>query len=93
MRKVACLLIIAAVFVAVDGFGLPIGIWMQRHDPLRELAYDTLQALKARKILRPEFIDQLVENHRSGFAAHYGGEIWSLMILELWFQAHGSTIE
>jgi asparagine synthase (glutamine-hydrolysing) len=74
------------------GFGLPVGIWMQKHKPLSELAYDTLQAFKARKILRPEFIDQLVENHRSGFAAHYGGEIWSLMVLELWFQAHRHTM-
>jgi len=74
------------------GFGLPVGIWMQKHQPLKELAYDTLQALKARKILRREFIDQLVEDHRSGFAAHYGGEIWSLMILELWLQTHPSAL-
>jgi len=73
------------------GFGLPVGIWMQKHQPLRELAYDTLQGLKARRILRTEFIDQLVENHRAGSAAHYGGEIWSLMILELWFKAHQGT--
>jgi len=73
------------------GFGLPVGIWMRSYKPLQDLAYSAMDAFKARKILRPEFIDQLVRSHCSGSAAYYGGEIWVLMMLELWLQAHAQA--
>ena len=72
------------------GFGLPVGVWMRTHVPLRELAYDTLQAFKARRIMRPDFIDEMIAGHQTAHAAYWGGEIWVLTVLELWLQAHGS---
>jgi len=71
-----------------QGFGLPFGIWLQKHRPLQVLAEDSLANLKQRRILRPAVIDELLEAHRNVHAHYYGGEIWQLMMLEQWFQAH-----
>ena len=70
------------------GFGLPIGIWMAEHKPLRDFAYDSLSNLKTRGYLNPQFIDNLLERHRSDHAAYYGVMIWVLQALELWLDAH-----
>jgi asparagine synthase (glutamine-hydrolysing) len=71
------------------GFGLPEGVWMRTHAPLRELAYGTLQDFKARQVMRSEFVDEMIAGHQSAHAAYWGGEIWVLVVLELWLQAHG----
>lgn len=68
------------------GFGLPFGMWLQTHRGLRELAYDSLESLKPRGIVRPEFVDDLIATHRTGHAAYYGTMIWILMMLELWYE-------
>lgn len=67
-----------------QGFGLPFGIWMQEHKPLQEMVYDNLLALKKREYFNPEFINQLIDLHRTGHAAYYGELIWILAVLELW---------
>ena len=36
----------------------------------------------------PNDPDELREAHRTVHAHYYGGEIWQLMMLEQWFQAH-----
>ncbi|MGZ8246422.1 asparagine synthetase B family protein [Methylomagnum sp.] len=69
------------------GFGLPFGIWLKDHAPLRELAYDSVNALKRRSYFRADFLDQAIAMHRSGHASYYGELIWMLMMLELWFAA------
>jgi len=69
------------------GFGLPFGIWMHDHKPLRALAYDNLLKLKGRDIVRPDFIDQLIRWHREAHAVYYGELVWVLMMLELWLSA------
>ncbi|MCQ8127192.1 asparagine synthetase B family protein [Methylomonas rivi] len=68
------------------GFGLPFGIWLKDHQPLKELAYDAIQALKKRDYFQPRFLDHAMEMHQSIHAAYYGELIWILMMLELWFQ-------
>lgn len=73
------------------GFGLPFGIWMREHRPLRELAGDSLQRLKGRGWLRPEFIDRLIDLQSGGHAAYYGELVWVLMMLDLWLDSHGHT--
>jgi asparagine synthase (glutamine-hydrolysing) len=70
------------------GFGLPVGAWLQGHPPLRELAGDSLQRLKSRNIVRPEFIDSLFGDHMQNHAGYYGTMVWILMMLELWFEKH-----
>jgi asparagine synthase (glutamine-hydrolysing) len=69
------------------GFGLPFGIWLREHGPLRELAYDSVLGLKRRPYFRPGFLDEAIAMHQSGHAGYYGELIWILMMLELWFAA------
>ena len=70
------------------GFGLPVGAWLQDHAGLRTLAGDAMLTLRGRGIVRPEFIDQLVDQHLATHAGYYGTMVWILMMLEFWFQRH-----
>lgn len=67
------------------GFGLPFGIWLKDHQPLKELAYDAIHTLKKREYFQPKFLDHAIDMHQSIHAAYYGELIWILMMLELWF--------
>jgi len=70
------------------GFGLPFGVWLQEHAQLQQLAADSLSDLKARKVIRGEFIEQLVATHLKEHAGYHGTMVWVLMMLEQWFRAH-----
>lgn len=70
------------------GFGLPFGVWLNTHQPLQQLALDSLSSLKTRGIIRPEFIDRLTNQHLSSHAGYYGTMVWVLMMLEQWFAQH-----
>ena len=71
------------------GFGLPFGIWLKDHQPLKELAYDAIHNLKKRGYFKPQFLDHAIHMHQSIHAAYYGELIWILMMLELWFVGKG----
>jgi asparagine synthase (glutamine-hydrolysing) len=66
------------------GFGMPFGRWLHSHDPLRQLAFESLSDLKRRDIVRAEFIDQLTGVHVKSHADYYGTMVWILMMLEQW---------
>jgi len=68
------------------GFGLPFGVWMREHPSLREMAYDSLGALKARGIVDSAFIDQAIAMHSGGHAAYFGELVWVLVMLEMWMK-------
>ncbi len=68
------------------GFGLPFGIWLKDYQPLKELAYDSIESLKKRAYFKVEFLEHTLKMHQSIHAAYYGELIWILMMLELWFQ-------
>jgi len=68
------------------GFGLPFGPWLQAHKPLRQLAFDSLADLKKRRVVRPEFIDDLTSTLVDAHAGYYGTMVWVLMLLEQWFR-------
>ncbi|HSY29945.1 MAG TPA: asparagine synthase-related protein, partial [Burkholderiaceae bacterium] len=68
------------------GFGLPFGVWLQHHKPLQQLAIDSLNDLKARKIINGVFIDQLVGQHLDEHAGYHGTMVWVLMMMEQWFK-------
>lgn len=70
------------------GFGLPFGTWLQQHRALRELAFDSLSDLKARKIVRARFIDDLQSRHLAEHPGYHGTMVWILMMLEQWFKQH-----
>ena len=70
------------------GFGLPFVEYASRHRPLRELAFDSLMALKNRHYFSPGWIDGFLGPHRQAEFERYGGIAWDLMMLELWFQHH-----
>ena len=73
------------------GFGLPFGPWFQAYQPLREIAMDSLADLKQRRIVRPEFIDELTSVHVHSHAKYYGTMVWVLMMLEQWLRQHGAA--
>jgi asparagine synthase (glutamine-hydrolysing) len=70
------------------GFGLPFGLWMRDHRPLREFARDNLQSLKSRRFVQAGYIDDLVRMHETDHATYYGAMIWVLMMLEQWLQSN-----
>ena len=70
------------------GFGLPFGIWMARDPHLNALAVDSLNGMKARKIIKTRYIDQLIQAQRTEHAAYYGVMIWVIVMLEQWLRAH-----
>jgi asparagine synthetase B (glutamine-hydrolysing) len=69
------------------GFGLPAGVWLRDHPPLREMAGDALQGLRARRIFRGDLIDGLMSRRLVEHAGYYGTLAWVLMMLELWFRS------
>jgi asparagine synthase (glutamine-hydrolysing) len=72
------------------GFGLPFGVWLKTHAPLRELIFGHLESLRRRQIVRPAFIDDIVKGHSTGNASFYGYPIWDMAMLDAWLTAHGT---
>ena len=70
------------------GFGLPFGVWVNRHDGLKQLAVDSLRSFAGRGIVRPEFIDTLLHTHLPAHPGYYGEMVWILMMLEQWIRQH-----
>jgi len=67
------------------GFGVPIGKWFRGE--MRSFVSDVLLSETAlgRGIIRPEAIRRYVHEHINGERDHQS-QIWSLLMLELWFQ-------
>ena len=73
------------------GFGLPFGVWLQKHKGMQELAMDSLSGLKARGVVRPEFIDELMNRHLPEHPGYHGTMVWVLMMMEQWFRERSAT--
>jgi asparagine synthase (glutamine-hydrolysing) len=74
------------------GFGLPFIDFVRTHPPLRDLARDSLSALKKRGYFRPGYIDQLTGAANTNDDGSFGGITWDLMILELWLEKHTGRV-
>lgn len=70
------------------GFGLPFGLWLNDSPRLRELVMDSLMDLKRRQIVRPAFLDRLLQLHGADDASYHGVFVWVLAMLEQWLQEH-----
>ncbi len=73
------------------GFGLPFGHWLKSSTALAEAIYGSLSDLKRRGIVKAEFIDSLIDQHRTGHHAYYGFLIWDLAILEEWLKVRATS--
>jgi asparagine synthase (glutamine-hydrolysing) len=71
-----------------QGFGLPFGVWLTRHQPLMSLAADSLGSFGTRGVVRPEFIRQLLDVRLNEHPGYYGEMVWILMMMEQWLQRH-----
>ncbi len=67
-----------------QGFGLPFGVWLTRHQGLRSLAGDSLASLATRGIVRADFIRELLDRRLAEHPGYYGEMVWILMMLEQW---------
>jgi asparagine synthase (glutamine-hydrolysing) len=70
-----------------QGFGLPFGVWANRHEGLKRLAAESLHGLGQRGIVRPDFIERLLREHLPAHPGYYGEMVWILLMLEQWMQS------
>ena len=71
-----------------QGFGVPIKHWFRGE--LTSYAREMLDTPKAhsRGIFEPNFIRRLLQSHASTKLVNHSDAIWTLLCLELWFQAY-----
>ncbi len=70
------------------GFGLPFGVWLKDHAPLRDLVFGHLKRLGQRGIFRRSFLERITAEHASGEPGYYGYAIWDFAMFEAWLAAH-----
>jgi len=68
------------------GFGLPFGLWLRQHGPLREFTFECITDLKRYQIVKPKLIDDLIKIHLKDHTSYYGTLVWVLIMLEQWLQ-------
>lgn len=75
-----------------QGFQVPLGAWFRGE--LRETMKQQVLASDAKihRLLRPAFIQRLVNEHLSGRIDH-GSRLWSLLTLERWMQLYRLDVE
>lgn len=66
------------------GFGLPFGVWMTRDAKLKAMALDSLELLRDRGVVRPDFLDRLSGELLPQSPGYYGEMVWILMMLGQW---------
>lgn len=74
-----------------QGFGLPFGHWVLKHQGLLQLARESLAVLTDKGILRKDFVDELFKNHLPAFPGYYGEMVWISMMLGQWLLAYQSA--
>lgn len=70
------------------GFGLPFGVWTARDPALKQLAAESLYSLAQRRIVREDFVKQLLEHYLPEHPGYYGEMVWILIVLEQWLQQY-----
>jgi len=86
LKKVAARLVPRdVVYRRKMGFGVPVGAWMRGE--MKPFLKETLLSGAARKrgIMRPEGVERYINEHAEGRYDH-AFQLWTLLMLELWFQ-------
>jgi asparagine synthase (glutamine-hydrolysing) len=73
------------------GFGLPFGVWSCTHAGLQALAADALGSVAQRSVVRPQFVQTLLQTHLPAHPGYYGEMVWILMTLEFWLRRHAPS--
>ena len=76
-----------------QGFGLPFGMWAMRHDGLRAMALDSVRSLAQRGVVRPGYVQQLLDQRLPEHPGYYGEMVWVLMMLEQWLASREPAAE
>ncbi len=71
-----------------QGFGLPFGHWVLKHQGLLKLARESLAVLTEKNILRKDFVDELFAIHLPAFPGYYGEMVWISMMLGQWLLSY-----
>ncbi|MEO7497675.1 MAG: asparagine synthase-related protein [Massilia sp.] len=71
---------------------LPFAHWLQTDVRLKSLAFDSLSTLKGRRLVKPAFIDSLLQDRMAEHPARHGQMVWLLLMLEQWLAHHRGTI-
>lgn len=69
------------------GFGLPFGQWLKESQALQDVVYASVALLRDQRIVRRDFLDTLIRDHRDGHAGFYGYMIWMLVTLGHWLDS------
>lgn len=69
-----------------QGFGLPFGVWVTRHERLRSFARDSLGSLARRGLVRDAFVRNLLDDRLPEHPGYYGEMVWILVMLEQWWR-------
>lgn len=86
LKKVAARLVPREVIYRRKmGFGVPVGKWFRNE--MKDFVRDTLLSPTAlsRGVVRPEVLTKYVNEHIAGSRDH-SFQIWTFLMLELWFQ-------
>jgi asparagine synthase (glutamine-hydrolysing) len=67
------------------GFGLPFGVWLAHHEPLKEIVRESLGGLGERGVIERDYLARL-ERNIDVHAGYFGELAWILMFLEQWFR-------
>lgn len=72
------------------GFGVPVSLWLLEDRRLESLMNDVMSDAKTRQrgIFQPQFIDMVLQKHRSEDRKNFGELIWYMLMLELWHREH-----
>ena len=75
----------AVVYRRKMGFGVPVGKWFRGE--MKNFVREVLLSEKSLKrgVIKPEMLQKYVTEHTSGERDH-AFQIWTLLMLELWFQ-------
>ena len=73
-----------------QGFGLPFGVWVTRHEGLRKLASESVHGLVDRGVLRDDFVEDLLSKRLYEHPGYFGEMIWISMMLEQWLRSRSS---
>ncbi|MCG3188182.1 MAG: Asparagine synthetase [glutamine-hydrolyzing] 1 [Burkholderiaceae bacterium] len=70
------------------GFGLPFGVWAQRHPGLNSLARESLGALADRRVVQAGFVKALMDERLAEHPGYFGEMVWILTVMEQWLRRH-----